>query len=201
LKPEYDAPTALRLLMAKLTAQSPVLAERIQPTVDAGKAVQKEEFEGEPGKKRKKRRRYWQTEPYSPAEALQVAVRVLRAHLVETPWMIASAADDFTKSGEASPKPIVLPSSTSAMRGFYEISAFKSDFESSREPKPPEKLERIGEPKALVIEPPPSLFSIAPQSETPLELRTGPDFERLKTLLGELEKLITLGAAIYGDTR
>jgi hypothetical protein len=88
---DYTPEEALRVLMSKLRDKDEALASQVQAAIDQGRDIQ----ETEPARGRKKERFYRKTVPYSPVEALQVAINALRAYFVEQPLFINSCHDDF----------------------------------------------------------------------------------------------------------
>lgn len=89
-KHDYTPEQALRRLVEKLTAADPELAAEVLAAVNAGKDVQESEPDG-----RKKSRFFRHTVPYSPEEALQIALEVLRAHFIDQPLFGNSCHDNM----------------------------------------------------------------------------------------------------------
>jgi len=105
---DYSPHEALGLLMQKLRERDEDLATEIQAAIDAGKDVE----ETEPtGRARKKTRSYRRAVRITDEEALRVATNALRAHFIEQPLFVESAADDFrsaaidTQGGHAPRRP------------------------------------------------------------------------------------------------
>ena len=89
---DYSPREALTLLMNKLIDRDADLAREIRAAVDAGKDVEERETTG---RGRKKTRVYRRAVRLTDEEALQVAANALRAHFVEQPLFVNSAADNF----------------------------------------------------------------------------------------------------------
>lgn len=90
---EYTPDQALDLLIRKLEEKDPELSSRVQQAVNSGKDIQVEESKGTARKSR--RRAYRRTVPYTPAEALLVALDVLRANFLEQPSFMNSFLENF----------------------------------------------------------------------------------------------------------
>ncbi len=91
-KHEYTAVQALDTLMDRLRKRDEQLAEEVQAAIDAGKDVTK----FEPGLSGdRKRRTYRRVEPFTPEEALRVAVAALQALFVEQPLFVNSLSDSM----------------------------------------------------------------------------------------------------------
>jgi hypothetical protein len=90
---EYTSEQALRLLIEKLTTRDPELAAEVAMAVNSGKDIQETERRG-----KKTLRFYRHTVPYSPDEALKVALDVLRAHFVEQPLFMNSCHDNMAQA-------------------------------------------------------------------------------------------------------
>ena len=98
---DYTPQEALDLLLNKVSARDIILAEQVRMAIDAGKDIN----ETEPAvDKRKKARIYRKTVPFTPEEALQIALDVLQAYFVEQPLFVDSAADNLAKSAIGIPK-------------------------------------------------------------------------------------------------
>jgi len=93
VKHEYNPQEALDLLIRKLNDADQQLAAHVRAAVNAGTDVQ--EIQQPRGRDANKPRSYRRTVPYSPEQALQVAVDALRAHFVEQPMFINSLLDDM----------------------------------------------------------------------------------------------------------
>jgi len=94
IKHDYTPEQALELLMRKLNARDRDLAAEVQDAVNAGKDTQ--DMEQAPGKR--KPRYYRRAAPYSPEEALDVAVRALAAHFIEQPLFVNSFLDNMSQA-------------------------------------------------------------------------------------------------------
>jgi hypothetical protein len=93
MKHEYSPQEALDLLLRKLNERDQELAVRVRAAVNAGTDVQ--EIEKPRGPETNKPRSYRRTVPYSPEQALQVALDALQAHFVEQPLFINSLLDNM----------------------------------------------------------------------------------------------------------
>jgi len=93
MKHEYTAEEALRRLIEKLTARDQELASEVTVAVNSGKDIQEKERRG-----KKSLRFYRRTVPYSPEEALKVALDVLRAHFVEQPLFANSCHGNMAQA-------------------------------------------------------------------------------------------------------
>jgi|ERR1035441_2548306 hypothetical protein len=93
MKHEYTPEQALRKLIEKLTSADAALLAQVLAVVNAGKDVKEIERNG-----KKKSRFYRHTVPYSPEEALQVSLEVLRAHFIEQPLLMNSCHDNMAKA-------------------------------------------------------------------------------------------------------
>jgi hypothetical protein len=93
MKHEYSPQEALRKLIEMLTFADAELSAQVLAAVNAGRDVQEIERSG-----RRKSRFYRHTVPYSPEEALQVALEVLRAHFIEQPLFRNVCHDNMTKA-------------------------------------------------------------------------------------------------------
>ena len=91
---EYTASEALRHLVDKIAARDEQLATQVLAAVNAGRDVQEVERQG-----RRKSRFYRHTVPYSPEEALEIALEVLSAHFIEQPRFINAFHDDMVQAG------------------------------------------------------------------------------------------------------
>jgi hypothetical protein len=89
-KHDYTPEQALRRLIEKVTLVNDDLGAQVVAAVNAGKDVQETERTG-----KKQTRFYRHAVPYSPAEALGVALEVLRAHFIERPLFINSCQDNL----------------------------------------------------------------------------------------------------------
>jgi hypothetical protein len=90
-----SSPTAgqtLEYLLQALSKRDESLAQVVRNAIDAGKDI--EEVEGL-GTNRRKRRVYRKVVRFTDEEALRVALDALRACLVELPFFINSAVEDF----------------------------------------------------------------------------------------------------------
>ncbi len=88
---QYNATSALELLLNKLDERQASLAAEVRSAIDAGRDI----VEPERVRKRKSAREYRKAVAFTDSEALMVAVQVLRAHFVEQPLFAASAASNF----------------------------------------------------------------------------------------------------------
>ena len=89
---DYTAQEALATLMRKLEERDTALAVHVQSVINAGRDIE----EREPASQGARRlRTYRRTVPFSPEEALQTAVEVLRAYFIELPQIVNSTLDDF----------------------------------------------------------------------------------------------------------
>jgi hypothetical protein len=127
MKHDYTPEQALRKLIEKLTSADAELLAQVLAAVNAGKDVQEVERTG-----RKQSRFYRHTVQYSPEEALQVALEVLRAHFIEQPLFRNVCHDNMKK--------------TSLGTGGDSRSSF---WDSKKEPVAPEAA---GAEKAIEIE-------------------------------------------------
>jgi hypothetical protein len=93
MKHEYTPQEALDLVIRKVNNRHSELAGRIRAAVNAGTDVQ--EIEQRRARDTNKPRSYRRTVPYSPEQALQVAVDTLQAHFVEQPLFINSLLDNM----------------------------------------------------------------------------------------------------------
>jgi hypothetical protein len=98
---DYNAQQALGLLMLKVRSRDVLLADSIQEAIDEGKDISETE---PPRDRRQKPRSYRKTVPFTHEEALEVAIRALKAHFVEVPLFINSAVADFTYSAIGIPQ-------------------------------------------------------------------------------------------------
>jgi hypothetical protein len=127
---EYNPQQALELLMSKLRSRDEELATEIQAAIDAGKDV----TETEPVPGSRKEHAYRRTVPYSPEEALQVAVDALRAYFVEQPMFLDAVADSLAHSA------IGIPTGR------------RTTFQMLKNEREPLSLEGEGTEKAIEIE-------------------------------------------------
>ena len=97
MKHEYTPQQALELLMRKLTARDEALAAEVQAVVNAGKDVREIEYSSG----HKKLRSYRRTIPYSPEEALEVALDALNAHFVQQPLFANALLHNMANSAMA----------------------------------------------------------------------------------------------------
>ncbi len=89
---EYTAQEALATLIRKLAERDTDLALHVQGVINAGRDIE----EREPVSRGSRRlRTYRRTIPFTPEEALQTAVEVLRAYFIELPKIVNSTLDDF----------------------------------------------------------------------------------------------------------
>lgn len=105
LRHDYTAKQALNLLVSKVESESTELAKRIRLAIDVGSEVQLEEESGQSRRRGPKshKRFYRKTGPYSPEEALSVAVGVVRSHLLESRAAVQTAFDEFTAAAVGPP--------------------------------------------------------------------------------------------------
>lgn len=102
---EYSAKEALDLLIRKIEGASPALAKQVRSAIDAGNDIQAEEtIMPATGKKKAKKRYYRKHIAYTDVEALDVAMTVLKSHLIESRMLVNAAHDQFRQVGLASPK-------------------------------------------------------------------------------------------------
>jgi hypothetical protein len=92
-KHDYTPQQALELLARKLSGEDQELAAQVQSAVNGGKDVQETERTG-----KRNSRFYRHTVPYSPDEALHVALSVLRGHFIEQPLFVNSCYDAMAKA-------------------------------------------------------------------------------------------------------
>ena len=109
---------ALEVLVRRLRERSTELALSVQSAIDEGK----DEVE-EPVGWRREGRPYRRTVRLSEREALLVAIRVLRAHLIEQPMLAAAANADFTSAavGAGERKEITPTGSTEGIGALKKI--------------------------------------------------------------------------------
>jgi len=93
---DYTPEEALRVLVEMVAARDVRLADEIRGAIDQGKDVREETRDGSSARRR--RRAYRRTVRYSPEEALDRAIEVLRAHFVEAPSFIVSATAEFSRA-------------------------------------------------------------------------------------------------------
>lgn len=97
---EYTDEEALATLIRKLEERDTALAVHVQGVINAGRDIE----EREPVARGSRRlRTYRRTVPFSPDEALQTAVEVLRAYFIELPQIVNSTLDDFRPVALARP--------------------------------------------------------------------------------------------------
>lgn len=198
---DYTAKDALSLLLGKIESTAPDLAERIRVAINAGKPELKKVVESsESGRGPKRRRQYWQTVPYADEEALQVAIAVLEAHLLETRLFLETAATDFAQAGESPPKPKKEPTETAQSSH----SAGELFSQSWRDLKPTEHLPiiNVGASKQLVVEAEPEQVLEKNQSE---DLTLLPDKKdeivSLESIFGRLDIMAEFKEVHRGDAR
>jgi hypothetical protein len=100
---DYTPEIALRSLMSKLTERDPELAARIQTAMDEGKDIDEAEVVKGKGKK-KKRREYRKTVPYTDEEALKVALKALEAYFIGQPLFANSLHENMVKTAIGEPR-------------------------------------------------------------------------------------------------
>ncbi len=98
---EYTAAQALELLISKIKVREETLAAQVQAAIDVGKDIAETET---PTNRRQKSRTYRKTVPFTHNEALEVAIQVLRAHFIEIPLFINSAAMNFKQAALGVPE-------------------------------------------------------------------------------------------------
>lgn len=88
---DYTPEEALKILMARVRNADADLADEVQAAIDQGRDIQLEDFPGG----RKNARSYRKTVPYSPEDALQVALNSLNAHFVELSVIVNSCLEEM----------------------------------------------------------------------------------------------------------
>lgn len=199
---DYTAKDALSLLLGKIESTASDLAERIRIAINSGKPELKKVVESsESGRGPKRRRQYWQTVPYTDEEALQVAIAVLEAHLLETRLFLETAATDFAQAGEAPPKPKKEPTEP-APSPYSPGELFRA--ESWRDLNPTDHLPvaKVGVSKQLVVEAEPEQVLEKNQSD---DLTLLPDKKdeigSLERIFGRLEIMADFKEVHRGDAR
>ena len=161
---DYTPKDALKILLTKLEAASPILFQRITEAINAGK----DEFIEEPlefGERPKRKLRYYRKHmPYTDAEALKVSLDVLEAHLIETRKFLRAAQDEFTKAetrgneeaGEWRRLPIGQPPRKEPIlkAGEFKPMVIEAEAESVKEKKKLEdvRLETVGSREIATLE-------------------------------------------------
>lgn len=101
---EYSPKEALDLVLENIAISSPQLFERMKAIIDGGKDVEIEEAVS--GSRKKKPHVYRKDVPYTDEEALQVALTVIKSHLIDSRKIISAAISEFTETAVAPPKPL-----------------------------------------------------------------------------------------------
>src|SRR5688572_26470462 len=91
---DYSARDALELLLGKLSGRDEHLGRQIRSAIDAGKDIEERERRG----RGQKARVYRKTVPFTPEEALQVAIDALQACFIEQPLFANSVAASLQSS-------------------------------------------------------------------------------------------------------
>jgi hypothetical protein len=98
---EYTPEQALEVLISKVKIRDVMLAAQVQAAIDIGKDIAETERSTN---RRQKSRTYRKTVPFTHYEALEVAIQVLRAHFIEIPLFINSAALNFKQAALGVPE-------------------------------------------------------------------------------------------------
>jgi len=163
---DYTPQEALDTLLSIVRQRDSELMHKIQIAIDAGTEDQEEERSG--GKK-KTVRKYKVNRPYSPAEALDVAIGVLQAYFVETPLFINSALTAFEQAA--------IGASVKSFAGNVERDVSREDEGKSKEVQIELKTE--------------TQISQSDQEVFPLEARPPEEIEKQKENIAQLKKLVT----------
>ncbi len=167
---EYRPKDALTLLIRKATEFDKELGEAMERAVAEGKDVQESDTSPRRGRKERKFRK---ATPYSDEEALEAAMSVFRAALVEIPHITNNLLDQFTEAA------------------IYNRPA-DADFNGDSQGKRPELIMLKGEAKEVLID-----MTVETQLEADkrddVQIARVPE-EQLRSLdetFGELRKLTT----------
>ena len=102
---DYTARQALDLLVGKVNEVNGHLADRMELAVNEGNQIQAmEPLQSRRGRRRRTPRYYRRNVPFTDEEALEVALEVLEAHLIETRLIARAAHGEFFLAGRAALK-------------------------------------------------------------------------------------------------
>ncbi|MEX1027067.1 MAG: hypothetical protein WD049_03530 [Candidatus Paceibacterota bacterium] len=171
---DYTAREALDLLVNEITKVNKELASRIELAVNEGKETQiLAPDQPTRGRRRRVARYYRKNEPFTDEEALQVALTVLKAHLIETRMFARAAHGEFYAIGMADPKSL---QSTTDSTG------------------PPANLQGVDTEKVIEIELEPE--TVQSKRQVPnhtVKAEQHPGIESLRAIFDELREVLDFG--------